>query len=188
MIFFNQCVRTETNCLNREETIALLGADESLPINNLYHLVNKSSFSVEIKSYYTNSFTSSFISLLIEVNDTTKASNTLFANSPGFIVNDSVKLLFNSTPKRCLRYRRAIIDSLTDIRSTKAYIPETNLNAKRNDYISTFLTKLKYNFKKLWSKKKSQFAACVIHENDVNNYFTIDTTHLNQATEEACIE
>ncbi len=91
--------------------------------------------------------------------DTSDNSSTLLPNLDK--LTDSAEIRFFLTPIRCLKIQGKITDSLTDIRSSSAY-EQGGLPDSTESYVSLIIR--------------------------TNFYYTIDSTHLNQATEEACTE
>ena len=121
-----------------------------------------------------------------------------FLESPppeNFIVNDSVEIVFQSTPKVCLKYRGNITDSLTDIRSRNSFQAEEleqteEVSNFKTSLVKSWMKKIGFWFTSVFKGKKNIIVAgsCTTPAMIVNNFFKINETHLNQATEEACTE
>ena len=201
----NNCIPIfgfEQDCSTREEIIERLPPGAPFPFLNIYNIVNELDSRLEIIIYYTNNFTSSSSTQSYLLNDTLQADINLFTEttleSPPpeiFIVNDSVEIVLQTNPKVCLKYRGNITDSLTDIRSRRAYqreeLEQTEEVSKRKSFVKNWVSKIGFWFKNVFTAKEPMIAAsdnCPSLEGRIDNFFKINETHLNQATEEACTE
>ena len=203
VITFNSCILFGLpDCPSNEEAIANLPPGTQVPIENIYHIINELDSNLELRIYYTNNFTSSSVKQLFLPSDTLRADGTLFASifleSPPpkkFIVNDSVEIVFQSNPKVCLKYRGNITDSLTDIRSRNSFQAEEleqteEVSNFKTSFVKNWMKKIGFWFTSVFKGKKNIIVAgsCGGPEIIVNNFFKVNETNLNQATEEACTE
>ncbi len=186
VFLLSQCRSIET-CTTLEEE--LTKAKEKIPFPPSYHLINQNSFPLQFIISF-NQESEQNRTQILSTNDTSNSINSIVSD-----LVDSVELVFNLNSKHCLKYKGQIEDSLTDIRSTLAYkldiraafaYQKNPVVFKEEGFLISISKKLLFLIKRGISKHSNNLADCPAIGIGITAYVIIDSTHLNQATEEAC--